>query len=108
MDYIQKHCALCGVDERVEELYSKTFQDDDLTPAVFSARRVADHFHYKMVRCRQCGLVFSRDVLDEDYIWSLYVQSEFTFGEYTPVLKRDYWTPIEPHLGALPNKKVLE
>lgn len=99
VDYIRKHCLFCGPDENVEELYPQTFRFEDLTPEVFSARRSTEHFHYSIVRCRGCGLAFSRDILPEDVLAHLYSQSKVTFAEYTDVIRKDYWRHLEPHVG---------
>lgn len=108
VQYVGKDCFLCGTEEKLKELYPQTFRDEDLDPSVFSARRVTEHFHYKMVRCENCGLVFSKDVLHEDCLRDLYGESAFTFGDVTSVLRRDYWRPIAPILEKSSGLSALE
>jgi SAM-dependent methyltransferase len=108
MNYIRKQCLFCEKQEDVEQLYPQTFKSEDLTPDVFSARRSTEHFHYAMVRCRNCGLVFSRDILPDDVLTHLYSQSKVTFAEYTDIIRKDYWRCIEPHTHGTHKGAALE
>ncbi len=108
VNYIRKHCLFCGSKEDVEELYPQTFRFEDLTPEVFSARRSTEHFHYTIVRCRNCGLVFSRDILSDDVLAHLYTQSKVTFAEYTEIIRKDYWRCLGPHVRHIEKGVALE
>lgn len=108
MDFIHKRCLFCTDHELIEALYPQTFSIDDLTPEVFSARRTTEHFHYAIVRCRNCGLVFSRDILPEETLSRLYAQSTVTFAEYTDIIRKDYWRCIESHLSSGNKGAALE
>lgn len=108
MNYIRTHCLFCKTQEKIEGLYPQTFSPDDLRPEVFSARRITEHFHYAIVRCRNCGLVFSQDILPEEVLASLYAQSTVTFAEHAPVIRKDYWRALEPHLDAIKRGAALE
>jgi SAM-dependent methyltransferase len=100
-EYIRMHCLFCRDRERIDDLYPQTFAPEDCTPAVFSARRSTEHFHYAIVRCRNCGLVFSRDVLPEETLTDLYSRSTVTFADYTDIIRHDYWRCIEPHMPSI-------
>ena len=106
--FVQKQCLFCEDQEILRDLYERSFEPDDLNPAVFSARRVTEHFHYKMVACRNCSLVFSREVLDDQRLTQLYGQSAFTFGEHTETLRRDYWRPLAPYAQRVRGGTALE
>jgi len=108
MKYVVKQCLFCRDKERLVELYPQTFSSEDLTPEVFSARRTTEHFHYRIVRCTSCGLVFSREVLPEEMLLNLYARSAVTFAAYTDVIRSDYWRTLEPHLGTNPRGRALE
>jgi SAM-dependent methyltransferase len=99
IDYLDKPCLFCSADDCCEELYPRNFRAEDLTPGVFSARRVTEHYHYRVVRCRATGLVFSREVLPDPVLENLYSQSEITFGAYADIIRRDYWRPFAPFAG---------
>lgn len=79
--FIPTKCAICETSQYDEELYPANFQPKDLSFETFSARRVPDRIHYRMVRCRQCGLVRSNPILDEKTLISLYQGSHFTYAK---------------------------
>ncbi len=106
--YVTKHCLFCDKNEKLKELYPKTFQDSDLTPAVFSARRTTEHFHYRMVRCENCRLVFSRETLSDNDLQELYSESAVTFTDQMDVLRRDYWRPLDRFQFRLKGGSAIE
>ncbi len=93
--YLPKACLFCPEDDCAEELYPRNFKDGDLDADVFSARRVTEHFHYRMVRCKRSGLVWSREVLPDEELARLYAASKVTFSEYAGIIRKDYWRPLE-------------
>jgi SAM-dependent methyltransferase len=99
--YLPRACLFCGDTRCADEEYPRNFRDEDLTPAVFSARRVTEHFHYRMLRCRRTGLLFSAEILPEDALERLYAGSQVTFSAYADILRADYWRPLESRLAAL-------
>jgi SAM-dependent methyltransferase len=109
-NYVTKECLFCDSTDPATHpvLYKKNFKDEDLSPAVFSARRTADHFHYEMVKCAKTGLIFSRHILDDTSLNELYKESVVTFGEQTEFIKRDYWKPIANYVKKWNVKKALD
>ena len=105
INYLIKKCLFCDDESCLQELYPKTFKDEDLNAAVFSARRVTEHFHYRMVKCERTGLVFSREILPDTILEKLYADSKVTFGEYTEIIRKDYWRPLKKitHLLKIPS-----
>lgn len=83
-------CAICGVEGSATELYTANFSMDALTPAVFSARRLPDRIHYRMVRCNNCGLVRSDPIVPPDILSQLYSKSTFEYDEEVDNLKLCY------------------
>ncbi len=83
-------CAICGCAGHATELYPASFDFQSLTPAVFSARRLPDRVHYRMVKCDGCGLVRSDPIADPAVLETLYQQSAFTYGAEVANLKRTY------------------
>ncbi|MFH1386126.1 MAG: class I SAM-dependent methyltransferase [bacterium] len=108
MNYVKKHCLFCKDNEEIVELYPQTFKLKNLTPEVFSARRITEHFHYKIVRCQRCGLVFSRNILGDDSLSKLYSQSGVTFDEYVGVIAKDYLRHLKPFISKINNGVALE
>lgn len=108
INYITKHCLFCNDDSCLKDLYPRTFKDEDINADVFSARRVTEHFHYKMVRCVNTGLVFSQEILPDETLKILYADSKVTFNEYADIIKNDYWLPLEKFLDVLNKGTALE
>jgi len=106
--YIVKNCLFHQDDQCLEDLYPQTFKEEDLNEEVFSARRVTEHFHYKMVRCKKTGLVFSREILPDDLLEKLYSGSKVTFNEYTGIIRKDYWKPLEKYAPLIKKDTALE
>lgn len=106
--YVTKPCLFHAGDACLRELYPKNFRDEDLNPGIFSARRVTEHYHYRMVRCEETGLVFSREILPEDRLAELYAGSQVTFSRYADLIRKDYWRPLERFVTAAPREKALE
>lgn len=83
-------CAICGTEGNAAEVYPANFSMEALNPAVFSARRIPDRIHFRMVRCDYCGLVRSDPIAPPHILDHLYAQSTFDYGEETDNIKRCY------------------
>jgi SAM-dependent methyltransferase len=83
-------CAICGTLGNADELYPPTYDDADFNERVFSARRLPDRVHYRMVRCRACGLVRSDPVANQTSLSELYGRSTFDYAAEVPNLRRTY------------------
>lgn len=97
-------CALCDAPNDADELYPATFTAADIAPAIFSARRLPDRIHYRLVRCRRCGLIRSDPVCDPELLAGLYRESTLDYGAEIPFLRKTYWRAIARALdhGARP------
>ena len=79
-------CMICDTRDQDREVYAMNFSPDDLNAHVFSARRLPDRLHYRMVRCGRCGLLRSDPILGEAELSRLYADSQLTYAaeaEYT-------------------------
>ena len=85
-------CAICMTPDNAAELYPANFKAEDFSPAVFSARRLPDRVHYRMVRCNECGLVRSDPVADPASVAQLYSQSTFDYDSEVENLTITYGT----------------
>ena len=84
-------CAICQGRVGFRVLYRKNFSaDKHLTVDVFSARRLPDKIHGSIVKCNQCGLVRSLEIIDQDRLSKLYKNSNFTYSSLTNNLKDSY------------------
>jgi SAM-dependent methyltransferase len=83
-------CAICQTEDNATELYPATFDEDAFNEAIFSARRLPDGVHYRIVKCNKCGLVRSDPIIDLDTLARLYQRSTFTYEDEVPDLKFTY------------------
>ena len=83
-------CAVCLTEGNATELYAANFSPEDFSPAVFSARRLPDRIHYRIVRCKSCGLVRSDPVADPSLVAKLYHESTFDYSQEVENLSRTY------------------
>lgn len=63
---------------------------EHFNPEVFSARRLPDRIHYRLVKCRTCGLVRSDPIIFPERVAQLYSQSTFTYGAEVGDLSHTY------------------
>ena len=88
-------CAICGPGTASTLLYRASVAPSDLTPGVFSARRLPDRVHYQMVRCVTCGLVRSDPVVESDRLRQLYGESTFDYASEVDDLRSTYGRYLE-------------
>ena len=88
-------CPISGEENDATEIYPANFDASSLSPTVFSARRLPDGIHFRIVRSNRSGLVRSDPVADIALINELYAQSSFDYGEEVPRLKKTYGRYLE-------------
>ncbi len=104
-------CAICGTEGNATERWAATLNPEAFSVATFSARRLPDRVHYRMVQCDACGLVRSDPVMNDERLDELYEQSTFDYGDELPSLERTYGDAlgfIERRLGALPKDGIVD
>lgn len=72
---IHTRCPIDDSDDSDEELYGSNFDPEKVGRDLFSARRVPDRVHYRMVRNRRTDCVRADPILDERAILDLYQRS---------------------------------
>ncbi len=83
-------CAICGTEANATERYPANYDSAAFSPETFSARRVPDRIHYRIVQCRGCGLVRSDPVADPAVVAGLYARSTFDYAQETRALQETY------------------
>lgn len=86
---IQQRCAICEKDNATL-LYSANFDVKQLDARIFSARRLPDRIHYRMVRCNKCNLAYSTPILEYKKLEKLYKKSFMQYDEHLDNLKETY------------------
>lgn len=83
-------CILCHTNDFARELYPSNVRESDLNVHVFSARRLPDRLHGRILRCGACGLVYASPLLDTSRLADLYAKSTYTYNEEEPYIQRTY------------------
>jgi SAM-dependent methyltransferase len=83
-------CAICGREGDAAERWAATFDPEAFSARVFSARRLPDRVHYRMVTCNTCGLVRSDPVAGEELLAELYASSSFDYGSEVASIQATY------------------
>lgn len=83
-------CAICKSKQRLRLLYKKNFDTDKIDVKLFSARRLPDGIHYRIVKCLRCGLIFSSPILEEKKIREFYSKSGFHYDDQSFYLNETY------------------
>lgn len=104
---VDQVCAICGKNAPFKILYPANFKVDRLNEDHFSARRVPDHLHYRLVRCKKCCLIFSNPILKEKEINKLYRKSKVTYELEIESLKKSYGYYLKKVIDYVPSKESL-
>jgi SAM-dependent methyltransferase len=100
-------CAICDGSSASRELYPASLDLSAFTPEVFSARRLPDRVHYRLVKCSTCGLVRSDPVLEAEAMAMLYRSSTFDYGEELAGLRITYGAAIDELALRRPERRGL-
>jgi SAM-dependent methyltransferase len=100
-------CAICRTLGNADELYPATLTPDAFTAAVFSARRLPDRVHYRLVTCRACGLVRSDPVLGAEALAKLYAASTFDYAGELDGLRATYGRALARVAELTPDRAGL-
>jgi SAM-dependent methyltransferase len=92
----QRWCTLCGPGAAKKELYPAKFDAADLSASVFSARRLPDGCHFRLVECAGCGLVYSDPACSPETLRKLYLESAVTYGPLEQQIY-DSYAPLLDH-----------
>jgi SAM-dependent methyltransferase len=83
-------CAICRTLGNAQVLYPARLGAATFAPQTFSARRLPDGEHYRVVRCATCGLVRSDPAAEPGLLEQLYGRSTFDYGDQVAGLRRTY------------------
>lgn len=102
-------CAICGEGQSAEILYKENFDYANINEETFSARRLPEKVHYRLLRCNGCGLVYSSPILDPGEIENLYKRSRLTYGAELENLKETYGHYLKKIMDVTPARgNILE
>lgn len=102
-------CVLCGKKQQIEVLYRSTLKEGDISAQTYSARRLPDRLHYRFLKCKRCGLIFSSPIFEQAKIINLYKESSCNYDDQIPFAAKTYLKIFKRVRNLLPEKpNVLE
>lgn len=90
LNLVKTLCAICETDSYDKVIYASNFNSQSLSFDVFSARRLPDGCHYRVVQCQKCGLIRSNPILDENELAHLYAGSHFNYERESSFAAQTY------------------
>ena len=107
--FVETACPLCQAGTPARLLYNASFRTEDLSVSTFSARRMPDRVHYRMVRCTGCGLVRASPVLEDAALARLYAGSRFEYGDLSHYAAMTYRRCLQrAQRSLLRSRRLLE
>ena len=85
----KKICPICDTDEFSSLVYDKKLPKN-IEEIDFSGSKKPDGYHYEMVRCKNCSLLYASEIYDEEFSNNLYNESSFNNTQELEGLKKTY------------------
>ena len=102
-------CPIDGSDADDVEVYPANFDLSLVNSDTFSARRLPDGVHYRMVRNTKTGCLRADPIFDDETILKLYGGSAVTYGNTASFTADTYFEYLGRALHRLPDRRgVLE
>jgi len=102
-----RHCVLCGPDAPRQVKYEATFTADDFNGRTFSARRMPDKRHFRLVQCLGCGMIYSDPACDASLLAALYEKSAVTYARQEEQIYDSYAPILDRALDGLEHRKAF-
>ncbi len=100
-------CAICGGKAGFRVLYRENFDYGAINEEKFSARRLPEKCHYRLLKCKKCGLVYSSPILDPEEIERLYKKSKLNYGTEVQNIKETYGRYLREAMRFAPGRESL-
>jgi len=99
-----KNCPICNSRENSILIYQEKLPEN-LVDANFAGRKNPDGYHYKMLRCSNCTLLYASEIYDEEYSNQLYNDSTFDYSDELKGLTKSYSKCLVDGLKIFDNSK---
>lgn len=86
---IKIDCPICGPESKYSVVYSENLPQV-MNMSDYSARKEPDNYHYQMVRCDNCELLYANSIYSSETINQLYEESDLNYNDELSGLKRAY------------------
>lgn len=106
-------CSICGTYRPYVEFYPARLEEIDISSnSLFSARRLPDKSHFRIVKCTTCGLLYSNPIFSESTMQNLYSQSDCIVNESIKLqmnnIINEYITYLKDSVKYAPGQRLLD
>ena len=101
---LKKICPICDTDHHSEIVYNENLPSK-LEEINFSGRKKPDGYHYEMVRCRNCSLLYASSIYEVEITNKLYEVSDFPYKEELDGLTKTYGNCLSYTEDLIPKKE---
>ena len=99
-----KNCPICNTRDNSLLVYKEKLPEN-LNDTNFAGRKTPDGYHYKMLRCLNCSLLYASEIYNEEYSNKLYDESTFDYSDELKGLTKSYSQCLVDGLKMLKNEK---
>lgn len=85
---IDKNCPIC--EKKSHNIVYNSNLPKNIYNSNYSGRKTPDSYHYEMVRCNKCEVLYASAIYSESILETLYSISDFPYIEEVPGLKLTY------------------
>ena len=86
---LKKICPICDTDNNSEKVYKENLPSK-LEKINYSGRKKPDGYHYEMLRCKNCSLLYASSIYEVEITDKLYESSNFPYNNELDGLKKTY------------------
>ena len=101
---IAKECPICETNKYSKVVYTQNLPTKN-NQIDFSGRKNPDGFHYEMIRCFQCNLLYAKEIYEENFSNNLYEESEFSYDDELTGLKKTYLNCLKEACNDIKKKE---
>ncbi|MDR3321647.1 MAG: class I SAM-dependent methyltransferase [Synergistaceae bacterium] len=100
----ERLCPVCGKSEYTP-FSAENIDDRKITAASYSSRKEPEFMHLRLVRCSNCGLLYTPSVPDTSFLDSAYTNASYDSDEEARFAASTYAEALKPYVSQIENKK---
>ena len=103
MIFENRPCPVCGSTDESLIFAESNFDEERLNSYSFASRKMPELMHYRLVRCRQCDLVYASPAPKNEYLNAAYNQASFDSAAEANDASHTYIKQLTSILPRLPD-----
>jgi SAM-dependent methyltransferase len=103
MIFESRPCPVCGSTDDSFVFAESNFDESKLNSYSFASRKSPELMHYRLVRCRQCSLLYASPAPGSDYLKAAYNEASYDSAVEASDASRTYIKHLKAFLPKLPD-----